>query len=86
MQILMLAHAHFVSFAELPDLCDVISGEGGRLVLAQLSNVVGDEEGAEGATRVSVLLSRHAPIHSNHLNAIAWLALVNQVVVRNDVH
>ena len=76
---------HLVCFAELSDLGNVVASERRRLVLVELSDVVCDEDGSEGAARVAVLLSWHAAIHSDHLHAVARLALVYQVVVGHDV-
>ena len=75
-----------LGLAELPAELDVVGGDGGRRLLAQLGDVVGDQDGAEGARGEAVLLARQAAVRAHQLHTVTGLTAVHQVPVTHHVH
>ena len=81
-----LSETYPLGLAEFPAELDVVSGDGGRRLLAQEGDVVGDQDGAECGGGEAVLFAGQAAVGADQLHAVAGLTPVHQVTVTHHVH
>merc|ERR1719318_183282 len=76
----------FLLLGKLLALLDILASNVGGDLFAYQSNIVSDENGAEGARGEAPLLAWHAPEVADDLDPVPRLGQVNQIIVSNYVH